>query len=430
MLKLRHLLGLTATASLAGYSASKATETYALTTRVENLAYSDDGVSIEVETITQPINHQSHQDGNFEQQVIILRPDGVRSDAPVFFFLGNETDHTPKRLIALYKNYGSPKDIIFITADHRGYGQSIPDLDQARPSYVTIKQTMADYARLIDYYKVRFPGAWTGGGCSYGGGLIINFAHDYPEKFKAIIASSALTRFNFETPEYAMQAAINLGPKLTNRLRFHMQALKPKVLYDKNWVRRERLLALVSGLSQQQELQPLKPTVEAWSDLGTEAFIGKIERDLPPALIARIDDFALRRVPRRSLPAAEVRQGNYNWHTWKYQQCTETGTFFTGGLFPHRRADHIADCKATFGQIPPYAKAKAWPVEEMLSNLKIPAVIVSGGRDPWIQVGVKPEHVPKNVNYIYYPSALHCPDIYGAEEGAKAFMMLRSLASI
>ena len=146
---------------------------------------------------------------------------------------------------------------------------------------------------------------------SFGGGLVINFAHDYPEQFTAIIASSALTRFAFETPEYAGQARINLGPKLADRLRVHMAALKPARPYDETWVDRERIFALISGLSQIEELQPVKP-----------------------------------------LAAAAERQGNYNWYTWKYQQCTQTGTFFTGRIFPHTRADHIADCRATFGEAP------------------------------------------------------------------------------
>ena len=385
------------------------------------------GYSILIETISQPVDHGNPFGSSFEQQVIILRPDDASADAPVLFMLGNETDSTPARLEAQYRNYGSPKDVVFITADHRGYGQSIPDQDQSRPTYVTVRQTLADYDRLVRHYKIRFGGEWIGCGCSYGGGLVINFAHDYPDAFAGIIASSALTRFEFLMPEYAAQASINLGPELTRRMRFHMEALQPGQLYDEKWVDRERLLALISGLSQIEELQPLKPVVVQLAMLPTPEFLARLKRDLPADLLRRIDDWAVRRAPTGRLPPDEVRKGNYNWYTWKYQQCTETGTFFTGGLFTHQRVDHIADCRATFGEEPPYANAKPWPVSEMLGNLTMPAVIVSGGRDPWIHVGVKPGHQYSNVDYVYFADALHCPDIYDAAAGRTVFEKARKM---
>ena len=327
--------------------------------------------------------------------------------------------------MSLYHNYGSPKDVVFITADHRGYGQSIPQQDQARPTYLTIRQTLADYDRLVRHYKTRFGGKWIGCGCSYGGGLVINFAHDYPKAVSGIIASSALTRFDFLMPEYAEQAAINLGPVLAERIRFHMAALKPEKLYDEKWLDRERLLAVVSGFSQIQELQPLKPQITELAMLPTLEFLAGMKSELPPSLMRRIDDWAMLRVPASRLAPEEVRKGNHNWYMWKYQQCTETGTFFIGGLFPHSRADHIADCRATFGEEPRYATAKTWPVGKMLGELKVPAIVVSGGRDPWIRVGVKSGHNYKNIDYVYYPDALHCPDIYGAKEGSAVFSKAR-----
>ncbi len=385
------------------------------------------GYTISTEMITQPIDHRDPGKGTFEQQVIILRPDGAAQNAPVLFMLGNETDSTAQRLATLWRNYGSPNDMVFITADHRGYGQSIPDQDQSRPSYVTIGQAMADYDRLIRHYKASFGGKWIGCGCSYGGALTINFAHDYPEQFTAIIASSAPTRFEFVTPEYATQARINLGPKLADRLRFHMDALRPAKRYDETWVDRERIFALISGLSQLEELQPVKPLVERIADLPTAEYMARLKHDLPLAAMARIDDWAVRRVPRQPLAPEAVRQGNYNWYTWKYQQCTQTGTFFTGGIFPLTRSEHIADCRATFGEQPSYATAKPWPVARMLGELKIPAVVVSGGRDPWMTVGVKPDHRYRNIEYMYFAEGLHCPDVNGGAAGRAAFEKARKL---
>lgn len=383
--------------------------------------------TISIEMITQPIDHRDPAKGSFEQQVIILRPNGAAENSPVLFMLGNETDSTPQRLAALYRNYGSPKDVVFITADHRGYGQSISDQDQSRPTYVTINQAMADYDRLIRHYKLNFGGTWIGCGCSYGGALVINFAHDYPDQFTAIIASSAPTRFEFVTPEYASQARINLGPKLAERLSFHMEALKPDRLYDQKWIDRERVFALVSGLSQLEELQPIKPMIERIADLPTPEFIARLKHDLPPAVMARIDDWAVRRVPQQQLPPEEVRQGNYSWYTWRYQQCTETGTFFTGGIFPHTRGEHVSDCRATFGEEPSYAAAKPWPVAKMLGELKIPTIVVSGGKDPWMNVGVKPDHRYRNIEYVYFDNGLHCPDVNDSKIGRVVFEKARKL---
>lgn len=385
------------------------------------------GYTISTEMIVQPLDHRDPGKGSFEQQVLVLRPDGASDKAPVLFMLGNETDSTPQRLAALYRNYGSPKDVVFITADHRGYGQSIPDQDQSRPAYVTISQALADYDRLIRQYKSRFEGKWIGCGCSYGGALAINFARDYPGRLTAIIASSAPTHFRFLTPEYADQARINLGSALADRLRFHMDALKPAKPYDDTWVDRERIFALISGLTQLEEMQPLKPFVERAAGLPTPEFMARLKQDLPPAVMGRIDDWAVRRVPRQPLAPEAVRQGNYNWYTWKYQQCTQTGTFFTGGIFPHTRSDHIADCRATFGAAPSYATAKPWPVAKMLGELKVPAIVVSGGRDPWINVGVKPDHRYRNIEYVYFANGLHCPDIYGADAGRIVFEKARKL---
>lgn len=385
------------------------------------------GYSVTIETITQPLDHGDPSAGSFQQQVIILRPDGATTDAPVLFMLGNETDSTPARLEAQYRNYGSPKDVVFITADHRGYGQSIPEQDQSRPTYVTIRQALADYGRLVRHYKARFGGEWIGCGCSYGGGLVINFAHDYPDAVAGIIASSAVTRFEFLMPEYADQARINLGPVLADRMRFHMEALKPAQLYDANWVNRERLLALISGLSQIEEFQPLKPLIADLAMLPTPEFMARMQRDLPPEVMRRIDEWAVLRVPSGRLAPDEARKGRHNWYTWKYQQCTQVGTFFTGGLFPHERADHIADCRATLGEEPPYADAGTWPVSARVGDLKVPAMIVAGGRDPWFHVGVRPGHSYTNIDYVYFAEALHCPDIYNADAGRAVFEKARGL---
>lgn len=63
----------------------------------------------------------------------------------------------------------------------------------------------------------------------------------------------------------------------------------------------------------------------------------------------------------------------------------------------------------------------------MLGELKIPAIVVSGGRDPWMHVGVKPDHGYRNIEYVYFANGLHCPDIYGVDAGHIMFDKARTL---
>jgi pimeloyl-ACP methyl ester carboxylesterase len=63
----------------------------------------------------------------------------------------------------------------------------------------------------------------------------------------------------------------------------------------------------------------------------------------------------------------------------------------------------------------------------MLRALKIPVLVISGGRDPWLSVSVKPGHSYRNTEYVHFPDGLHCPDVYGAAEGASVFNRARLL---
>lgn len=432
MKQAKRRLGLSAGVSLtlialASCSPVRGTELASLPETLETIAQSDKGYSLLIQQIEQPIDHNDPAKGTFMQQVIVLKPDGIADDAPVHFMLGNETDWTPARLEALYASYGSPTDMIFVTADHRGYGQSIPDIDQSVPSYVTLGAAMADYDRLVTVYKSILSGDWTGGGCSFGGSLAINFAHAYPDHFSAVLASSAPTKWDFEMPEYGVQAEKNLGPVLAGNLAQHMRALKPEALYDERWVDRERLFALTSALSQMEEMRPVRPVVEELSKLPTEEFLPALKEAFPAELLKRIDDWAVRRKAHTTLAADEVASGDYNWHTWKYQQCTEVGTFAVGNLFPYTQEELVADCRASFGEDPAYLTAEPWPVDKMLGELTAPVMVISGGEDPWMQTGVGPDHGYDNITFRYYPEALHCPDVYLPEIGKAVFADFRAL---
>lgn len=384
--------------------------------------------TLTTEILVQPLDHRHPKAGALRQQVLILRPKEASDGDPVFFMLGNETDSTPQRLQALYRSYGSPKRVTFITADHRGYGQSISDGDQSKPTYVTIDQALSDYDKLVRVYQRELKGKWLGGGCSYGGALAIMFAHRYPEHFSATIISSAPTIWNFTTPEYAPQVEANLGKDFADRMAAHMSGLKPLQPYDAIWVDRERLVALTSALSQLSELSQLSPVIARWSLLPTGAFLDKLKANLPPALMERIDDFAVRRIPGPGKTAEAFKTGQYNWYTWKYQQCHQTGTFFLGGVFPYTRAEHVADCKATFGEAPTLGDVGTWQVQKALGELSRPTLIVDGERDPWLHASPKPSRLSKTTEIISVPNALHCPDVYSPDVGQGIFQRALTLA--
>jgi len=339
--------------------------------------------------------------------------------------LGNETDSTPEKLKALYKNYGSPEDFIFIAADHRGYGQSITNDNQTVPDYVTIEQVMEDYKALIDVYREEFTGPWVGAGYSYGGSLVIDFASRYPETVDVVLSSSAVIRYDFAFTEYGEHAEELLGDTIASNFKRHISTLHPPKPYSEAWKSQSDIVAMTVGLSQIQALQNLRPLASEIAPLPTPEFLDALEEKLPPVVKGQMDAWTERRVPQ-DISAEEARTGAYNWYTWKYQQCMEVGTFFVGGLFPYSIQDHIDDCVATFGIKPAYLNSKPWAISEKLAQITDPIVIVSAGRDPWVRVGVQPGHKFTNIDFMYYPDGLHCPDRYEPEAGRDVFERLRT----
>lgn len=380
--------------------------------------------TVETRWISQPIDHTNPAGETFDQQIIVLKPRGVKNDAPVFFMLGNETDSTEQKLIALYENYGAPEDFIFVTADHRGYGQSISKSDQTVPEYVKIDQVLTDYKQLYGQLQPEFSGPWVGAGYSYGGSLVINFADKYPGVFDVILSSSAPTRYDFTFEEYAHHAEKLLGPELSANFKRHFENLKPETLYEENWRSREHMAAMVVGLSQMQAIQPLRPLVEDLAKQSTSDFVTSLRSDLPDGVFELLDSWASLREPKQ-ITADMAKTGSYNWYTWKYQQCTEVGTFFVGDIFPYAVDDHVKDCMATFGEEPEYLTSGKWDVADMLSRVRDPIIIVSGGKDPWLGVGVEPDHTYKNIDYQFFPEGRHCPDRYEQEAGRAVFARVR-----
>ena len=129
------------------------------------------------EEITQPLDHFAENSDTFIQRTFLFVPKTIASNGiqlsslftedrsslatiPVFFVLGNEGPVDPKIFLQRIVNYGS-KDVIFLTAEHRGYGSSISsNPDQSNPHYVMINQVMQDYHEVVSQYNSIFKGPW------------------------------------------------------------------------------------------------------------------------------------------------------------------------------------------------------------------------------------------------------------------------------
>lgn len=376
--------------------------------------------SISESWFTQPATHDSTEVKSFDQQIITLHPKGLAEVQYIFFVLGNETDATAENLANWYKGYGSPKNMVFIIAEHRGYGQSITKEDQTLPTYVTKDQAMKDYHRLLPLLKDKYPEAnWAGVGYSYGGALVLNYAYLYPDDFDVILSSSPPIQFPFLMPQYSEQVYENLGEPFTNRLAEHFKNLVPDTLYDTKWRDREMLSGLVGGLTQMTQLEALLPIVDKMSKQPTDSFIAELKTVLPPEGQQYATSRAL-----RYLSYDMALTGKYNWYTWKWQQCFECGTFFYGLPFSYTQEEIIADCQSSFKETPAYLSKKPWPITEMIANISTPIVMVNGGKDPWLKIGLTPDQEFEQIKYVYDPDGNHVPDKFSEKLGKEIIQAL------
>lgn len=371
--------------------------------------------------LVQPVDHNQAKEETFQQQIWVLEPKNLGSDYQVFFILGNETDATRAGIKSLYDAYGSPSDMVFVLAEHRGYGQSITKGDQTVPDYVNISNALADYHRVVQHFKSQYPVPWLAAGYSYGGALVINFAHTYPKDVEAILSSSAPIDWTFQIPKYSEQVSENLGSSFTTRLANHVLELKPTAPYDKNWQDRELLSAVITLLSQRGSGQKIKPVINEISHLPTQEFISKLKNMLPAEALVYVSA----RQPRE-VSHEQSKVGDLNWRTWKYQQCSEVGSFFGGYPFQYTKLELLEDCRTVFGEEPEALTNNGWRVSDMVKELTLPHVAVVGGKDPWSRIGIQANHSNTNLEYVYAEDKFHCPDKEDKQLGAKVMSQLRS----
>lgn len=365
-------------------------------------------------SIRQPVDHSKPDGASFDEEINILIPHNAAANAPVFFLLGNEHDILTTELPIFYKQYGSPANVIFIQAEHRGYGQSITsDPDQSVPYYVRIDQALADYHAVYEKYKATYNGPWMAAGHSYGGGLTIHYASSYPDDVKVVLSSSGVIDWPFTMDAYDRQVRITMGDETYQRLVYHINQLKPSELFDSNWMEREFLIAFIHGATQYGKFKFLQPAFKAFANLETPAFLG---------ILHAIDDGVAQKGAwkyaasnaKKGLTHEEAMTGDYGWRVWRYQQCVETGVFEVSadknGVFNRSEADFIAESKALFNTPPPALENKAWSPRSMLPTLKASLIYVCGGMDPWQGLGLEKDYKISNGKYFYIADGQHCPD--------------------
>jgi len=387
----------------------------------------------EVRTMTQPVDHADPNGPSFVQNIYMLIPDDATPASPVFFIVGNEHDVTSDEMIRYYNAYPSAEPMIFIQAEHRGYGQSITEGDQTNPSYVTIDQALADYHRVVLELRKEFTGPWVAAGYSYGGGLVINYAYSYPDDVDAILSSSGVVDWPFVMDVYDRQVRLNLGSEIYNRIAGHIEALAPDELFDEKWIQREFLTAWVTGMTQYDEYNRYVGLFGLMSRLSTERFL-KALHSLDDIIA---DGKALKYAAanaKTSMTWDEANSGEYTWRVWRYQQATETGVFWITSesdgptIYPRTEEDFVAECEGALGFYPPYVNAAPWSPRDMVRELKVPMVYVIGGKDPWKGICLESDF-PINEGTIFtYDDKKHCPERRNAELGAEVLTQLMSFA--
>lgn len=395
---------------------------------------SEERYIIQTEIVRQPLDHGAEAGESFDQRVKILIPEGVSPEPFVLFVLGNESAVTDEKLARLYHVYGERKDMVLINPEHRGYGRSLSEnADQSLPSYVTIEQALADYHEVAVRYRGRFSGPWAAAGYSYGGALAINYGYLYPKDVQVVLSSSGVVDWSFLLKSYDAQTRENIGDALFRRLAVHAGSLRPLEPFDENWYSREILYAFVVGISQYKDNnRSFTGIISLLSRLPTKSFIAVLrfldKRFAKDAASNYAEANSLRALPREA-----ALTGKYDWRVWRYQQATETGTFWESsypeGIFRTGYEDWIRECELLFGERPPLLKRERWRVDRMVEQLEVPLVYVCGGKDPWKFVCLPQTYTIKNGAYLYFENAFHCPDreLPGAHEKGNGLKIIEEV---
>ncbi|CAG9796378.1 unnamed protein product [Diatraea saccharalis] len=165
-----------------------------------------DSAEIKASWLEQPLNHFDTQDNRTWMMRYFERHDLWKPDKPVYLFLGGEGPASPVFLKTgiMYDLAQETSGALFI-AEHRYYGKSKPfeDLTADNLKFLSSRQALADFARLLTTIKSKFANSKivvVGG--SYSGNLAAWMELIYPNLVDAAIASSAPVLAKLDFYEY------------------------------------------------------------------------------------------------------------------------------------------------------------------------------------------------------------------------------------
>jgi hypothetical protein len=126
----------------------------------------------------QPIDHSNPSSGNFEQKIFLGH---VGEDSPVVFETeGYAREKHRTRELAPLLNCNQ------IAVEHRYFGKSVPDPFNWK--YLDVWQAANDHHKIVEVFKVLYPGSWVSSGASKGGDAAIFHRRFFPEDVNATVA--------------------------------------------------------------------------------------------------------------------------------------------------------------------------------------------------------------------------------------------------
>ena len=367
---------------------------------------------ITTERISCPLDTEGT--GTLDITVKRLVPDGCPPNPLVMFSLGNESAISDSMMETIWKAYGAREDMIILTPEHRGYGSSITAGDQNLPSYVTPEAALADYHTVMEHYRYLSTRPWIVSGFSYGGALSIAYAAKYPDGIGVVHSSSGVVDWPAMMPEYDMAVRENAGEKIYERMCRHIDHLSPAEPFDKNWQDREIIYAFATAMTQMMGSRgKLVKVLLSFLSLPTSMCIAMLKAADRVAGSPMVN--YMRSNMTSNVSHDEAISGKYDWHVWRWQQFSKTGTFWapSGKRSIYRRSeeDWKAECRLLFGTEAVIFSNPPWDVRAMLADLKAPLVYVRGGRDPWRRIGIEyGTEFPSGGEIVSFDDCYHCPD--------------------
>jgi len=359
--------------------------------------------------VDQKVDHFASDSKTFKQHIQILKGDDVPMDAPIMFFLGGEFGQDASILQGRQAQYSFGRKMIFVQADHRGYGSYSDDADQTIPLYVTTDQAVEDFHYTIQYLRAQgFTGPIILTGYSYSGGLVVKMISKYPGDATVAIASSPLLHgvLSFDGHDRVIQTWPN---GLHDRMAQRIADLQPAAYGDQNYIDRLFLQTALIGVAQYKKFAGFIGKFAAMNAMSTPDFIKALriaDHQNAGDLMALWSNGQM----QETLSLDEAKSGLYHSHFWLWQQCNEVGYFYSSNgptkIFPESDSDLLAICQKRFGRTPTLTNN----YRLLLPGLKTHTIIMKALLDAWDPVGDDESEAAPNVEVITVADGQHGPD--------------------